>query len=210
MNANLSTTKKVLASLFIATASLMSAQEQTENVKLRPIGLGLKFSVFGAEDLNLTSSISGGKTFFVSVNAHKNFRIEPHVGFSKSTTPGSNGVGDLNDKTTSLGGSMFYMFQKGQANFYFGPTYTGIKSIYDTEEYVWSPGTGSGSIKKVTKESKHSSIGLIIGSEYFFGRHFSLGAEVGCTSVKTRPDITNTTESEAFYTTGNLTVRTYF
>jgi hypothetical protein len=210
MKTNLTKTKTVLAATFLVGALTGTAQEKQEPVQMRKAGFGMKFSLLGLEDLNLTSSTSGGKTFLLSVNPHKNFRVEPEFAFAKGSGPSGTNVGDLNDKSVHYGGSLFYMFQQGHANFYFGPNYAISKVSYDRADYVSAPWPSNGYYKKTTINAKGTSVGFIAGAEYFFSKHFSLGTELGFCSRKYNPDTSKTDESRGSFTSGNLTVRTYF
>lgn len=209
---------RALSILFACAALISKAQnpEKTDALNMRKAGFGMKFSLLGGEDLGLTSSLEGGKTFFVSINPVKNFRIEPEFGFSHNTRPAELSSGSLVSKGSRVGGSMFYMYQKGNTNFYGGPSVSLGKINYQEEITTYSS-MGVPSYKIVDAESKDLAIGGILGAEYFFNSHFSLGSELGLFSHKyttTAPASSSSTsttrESTALGTTGSLVLRAYF
>jgi len=208
--------KNTAAAILLALGSNAFAQDsKPENVEMRKIGFGMKFAAFGMEDLGLTSTLSGGKTFFLSINPVKNFRIEPEFGFGKSSGRALNISGDLLNKATHFGGSMYYMAQKGHANFYFGPSVSISK--FSNEQEVFQYVNGVPSYKKEEYNDKDLAIGGILGAEYFYIKHFSLGAELGVFSHKLTQEMPSPTgngtteyESNALYTTGNIILRAYF
>ncbi len=202
--------------LFITGLNAFAQDNKPETVEMRKFGFGMKFSAFGMEDLGLTSTLSGGKTFFLSINPVKNFRIEPQFGFANSSTKAQNISGDLFAKSRHYGGSMYYMAQKGQANFYFGPSLSISKFSIDQEVFQ---GYVNG-VPTFTKEEfsdKDVAIGGILGAEYFLNKHFSLGSELGVFSHKLTMEVPATSgsgtterESKSLYTTGTIILRAYF
>jgi hypothetical protein len=189
---------------------VIQAQETPPKVEIRKAGFGMKFSLLGMDDLGITTNLSGGKAFFASVNPIKNFRIEPEFGYASSTYRSPNSGNELSSKGSHYGASIYYMFQKGNANFYFGPTLQVQKISTDQEQFVSTNYSGYPIYKATNVESKGTSLGLIAGAEYFMSRHFSFGMELGYWSYKYNPDLTKTDESKSGYTTGNLVLRAYF
>lgn len=205
------TMKIILTSVALVLAlGTVKAQETPPKLEIRKAGFGMKFSLLGMDDLGITTNLSGGKAFFVSVNPIKNFRIEPEFGYASSTYRSSTSGNELTSKGSHYGASIFYMFQKGNANFYFGPTLQVQKISSDQEQYISTGSTGYPIYRTTNVQSKGTSMGLIAGAEYFMNPHFSLGMELGYWSYKYNPDLTKTGESKSGYTTGNLVLRAYF
>lgn len=192
------------------TLTTLKAQEAPPKVDIRKAGFGMKFSLLGIEDLGISSSITGGKAFFVSVNPTKYLRIEPEFGFTTSVNRNPDTGNDQLSKGSHYGASAYCMFQQGNTNFYFGPTFQMQKISTEGDQVVAYSSTGSPIYKTVGTEGKGTSAGIIAGAEYFFNRHFSLGMELGYLSHKYNPDISKPNESRSSYTTGNLTLRAYF
>lgn len=209
--------KKTAACILLALSANAFAQDtKPVTVEMRKFGFGMKFSAFGMEDLGLTSTLSGGKIFFLSINPVKNFRIEPEFGFGKSSSKALNISGDLLNKASHVGGSLFYMAQKSNANFYFGPSVS-VSKFSNEQESFQGYVNGVPSYKKEEYNDKDLAFGGILGAEYFFIKHFSLGAELGVFSHKLTQEMPSMTgsgtteyESNALYTTGNIILRAYF
>ena len=201
-----------MVALLLAASSLANAQTTEENIVPRIGGFGMKFSILGLNDVGLTGpDAGGGKVFFASLNASKNFRVEPEFGFSNSKTPsGQSGI-DLNSKAKSYGLSAFGMLQRGNANFYAGPTYSIYNAVNDQLTSTWNPNPPYNVVySSETIKSKGNKFGLILGAEYFFNRHFSLGAEVGYMHSNYTPNTDKSDVSKSSYTNGNLVLRGYF
>lgn len=206
-------TKNTLLAAGLLLTLPFFAQEKPENIKPRIGGFGMKFSVLGADDIGFSpSNLIGGKTFFASFNPSKNFRIEPEFAYSKSTSPSNNGLNNLGDLTTKgmkLGGSLFGMFQRGHVNIYAGPNISVTRIVSKQEKFSYA-NPQYPHYEKVEVTSKAVNIGMILGAEYFFNRHFSLGTELGLVSFKYTPDISASSEYKSFFTSGNITMRAYF
>lgn len=205
-------TKRILLVAALLTTGLMTGQNNPEsvkknnpeNIKMRIGGFGMKYGLLGLDDLGINGpDAPGGKIFFASVNGGNHFRFEPEMGYSNSVyTPPTGSA--MKNKSVYFGGSMYGMFQRGNANFYIGFNLGNTKYVYDVMDYS----TGFQQVK--SKEGKATKFGTILGAEYFFNRHFSLGGEVGFFSRTYKNDITETDNTKTGYTNGNLVIRAYF
>ena len=202
--------KITLAVLMLTILNVSLAQITTENIKPRIAGFGMKFSMLGVEDLGLPQdNLSGGKIFFLSINPTRHFRFEPEFAYSTGTRNSIVGLGDLKTIGVHTGGSAFWMFQKGNTNFYFGPSVSVVHYTYDTEKYNVSSPSQPPYFTKVSMHDKMLSTGLILGGEYFLNRHISLGAELGFFARRYTSEVSNDDERKYKSTTGNLSMRFY-
>ncbi len=150
----------------LLAGSVYTASAQEEKSEMKIFGMGLQFDqmIYFFDYSMLPSS----KILF-TITPMKNFRIEPEIGLSLYKDKDD----DLTDQGLYYGAGFFGMFQKGQTNFYGGlrfelgnvkNNYISYYSGYETKE-----------------EMKYNlfSVGPAFGAEYLFGKHFSLGGEIG-------------------------------
>jgi hypothetical protein len=103
----------------------------------------------------------------MSVSPFKHMRFEPEFAINFLRTKEFN----IKLRTIYYGLGIFGMIQKQKMNIYGGARFGLMKSINRDFDY------NTGSIE--TGEAVSYSLEPVIGAEYLFGNHFSVGAEMG-------------------------------
>lgn len=143
------------------------AQSNEESLDIRPFGLGLHVEQFKLSDLTMDITTAPANKLVFTISPANFIRIEPEVGFNLL----NNKEEELKDLSVHVGTGVYGMFQKGRTNFY-----GGLKFEYAniSNEYIdWNTND------KMTEKVNRITVGPTIGAEYFFGRHFSFGGEIG-------------------------------
>ncbi len=166
---NLFLSTVVIASiLFFSTKGFsQSAEEKISEMKV--FGMGLHIEQFKMNDLIMDVRAPSNK-IILSITPSNNFRIEPEIGFNYI----NNKTSELKDKSISLGLGGFGMYQRGRTNIY-----GGLRFEYSVFSHEYNQYNGSNIEELKTEKTNRISIGPAIGAEFFFGKHFSIGGEVG-------------------------------
>lgn len=215
-------TANIFIAILIFASSALHAQEnvskpndETSNVKLKMLGLGFRTSPFNIEDLYQNYIPITNNKIIVTINPLKNFRIQPEFGYYRSKEFSTLINDDLIGRTFSVGAGFYGMWQKGNVNFYIGPKFTNVSGEFDSVDSDYNPNPPYNTIyRKTTNSSSSFNYGLISGGEYFFGNHFSVGAEIGLMHSKVEVKYSNTPaqnfSSSKIMTETNLLFRFYF
>lgn len=191
----------LMAAIFLAV-TVFRTYAQEEPTEMKVFGLGLHFEQFTLSDLMDYSAFPANKILF-TITPIKNFRIEPELGFSYYNDKDD----DLTDQGFYYGAGVFGMYQKGKVNFYGGLRFefASITSEYMSYNYPY----------ETKEETKYNifSIGPAIGAEFLFGKHFSIGGEIGLkNSSGTMENSEDSEESKysTFRTDTGVLLRFYF
>ena len=166
---------------------------------MKIFGLGFDMEQFKATDMNFSMMAPANKIIF-SITPIYNFRFEPEVGYYKITEKES----DLTSKSLSFGIGALGMYQRNKVNIYGGLRF---EYTVSTSEYT-STTTGN-----QTAENKGTTIGPVVGAEYLFSQHFSIGGEIGgkYSSLKTtNSQYSDDSEASYILTQTGLFLRFYF
>jgi hypothetical protein len=166
--------------IFIGVSSISSAQEASQPI----IGLGAGIIPFS------------NTTYFIHVPiTFQHMRINPELGFSASSSnysssssySSSSTVSTSNGKSTNIriGTGLYYLYPPDNSvDIYFGPR-GGIvlsSSTRDSKDIYSDSTQGKETVTEHTKEtSTDYFVGGAIGGEYYFSKHFSIGAEIQLT-----------------------------
>ena len=184
----------------LATTPLKAQQDAGTH-----IGVGVRLAnVFVFNRGFLDGEFANGATLLVPININDRLRVEPEIGFSRSTSES-----DLYDATTSqyvLGIGIMPLIPRGNFTLYAGGRFRYVNASQDE-----SSGPFGGD-----REISTSGISLapIVGGEFFFARWFSLGGEAGfeyrTSSSEDSVVEEDSSDSSSFGTTGAVHVRFYF
>lgn len=210
-------TMKIKLSLILLLTILELSKVNGQENKVK-IGLGVSINPFA---LFYTSSTSD---FFVPVDitniyipvmVKPNFRIEPEAGIFSHSYEYTSGTNISKHTLTvfRIGIGLFYMHSIDTSfSTYLGPR-TGILSTSEKSGYTSSY---SGDEENTFSEIDFF-IGLCLGGEYLFSRHFSAGGEVQLNYIKygnperTPASITSTNYTQSIFTNNCLLfIRWYF
>jgi hypothetical protein len=189
----------LLMAAILLAVTVFRTYAQEEPTEMKVFGMGLHFEqVYYYYNY---SAIPAGNILF-TITPMKNFRIEPEIGFSLYKDKDD----DLTDQGLYYGAGIFGMYQKGKVNFYGGLRF---KFANMKNEYL------SYTYPDVKEEIKYNvfSIGPAIGAEFLFGKHFSLGGEIGLIhSSGKSEDSADSEESKysTFNTETGVLLRFYF
>lgn len=187
---------------------------------VRIFGIGVKtFNLFS--ESSESPYLMPGNKLILTINPHKNFRIQPEIGYARSKYFEKDVNADLISVGLTSGIGMYGMWRKEKTNLYAGFKYVLNMSKDDNREAVYGtyPNYTTTYIKTTTVV-KTSMYGLVLGGEYFFSRHFSVGTEIGLMAMKMNIDFP-TSQSNSSYnqediivnsllTESNLLFRFYF
>ncbi|MCD4729748.1 MAG: porin family protein [Bacteroidales bacterium] len=196
--------KKAILILFALVFSvfMLKSYGQEESEKMKTFGLGLHVEQFKMGDVYTDFAVAPANKVIFTINATNHLRIEPEVGFNFCNDKDN----DLKDQSLHTGIGVFYMFQPGKVNIYTGVRFE-LAQI--NEEYKsWQ------TEDKYTDKSVRTTFAPAIGAEYFFGKHFSLGAEIALkySNLKTKygnPD--NEDRKRTYFSTDTgVLLRFYF
>ena len=218
---------KITIFMLLLVSSIISKAQETPIVPPTPAksnadkGEGNRIFGLGFKTFNLTSelmqspNIWPGNKIIVTINPHKNIRLQPEVGYYQAKVHDKTVNDDLIDKAYSMGIGVFGMWQKEKTNLYAGLKYTFTKSIDEGIQSTFNPNPPYNTIYSVgTTTISNNSYGVVIGGEYLLGKHFSVGSEIGflrSVSNETYSASTiNNGVSKHLLTETNLIVRFYF
>ncbi|MBN1409053.1 MAG: outer membrane beta-barrel protein [Calditrichaceae bacterium] len=156
--------KKVTLILVLVFAVMVFFNPVTAQEKeYRAFGIGINV-------LDLTGLNAGsGSTIYFPINVARGFRLEPLLGFNTEATDYDDENNESSYSDFLIGLGIFPTIRKGSAVIYVGGRF-GIK--FGSGEYT-SPGD-------VTTEYSDFSFGIgpVLGGEYYFNPHLSLGGEM--------------------------------
>lgn len=158
---------KVATILFYFSSICVYGQSEVPDLELKKFGMGIHIEQFKLTDITSDIELTPANKIVFTITPNKNFRIEPELGFLHHKDKDA----ELVDKSIHFGTGIYGMLQKGKTNIYGGIKCEYVKITNEYED--WNTG------EKHTIETKRSSIGPTIGVEYFFGKHFSFGGELG-------------------------------
>jgi len=125
----------------------------------------------GVNVLDIEGIISGaGSTVYLPINLGPGFRLEPLLGFNINSEKYDNDS-ESSSNDVKLGLGIFPTMRKGNAVIYIGGR---LGIAFGSSEYKNPNGD-------VTSDQSEFSFGLspVIGGEYYFNPHLSLGGEMG-------------------------------
>jgi hypothetical protein len=174
--------------LMITCVLSVKCQNIEETTNFRVFGIGLHMEQIKTSDLN-QSLLQPANKIILILNAGKNFRFEPEIGYYSITDK----TNDLNGNCFSFGIGGLGMYQYKKVNIY-----GGLRLEFTTAEsdYIFQ-------YKHETEKNDITSVGLVFGSEYMFSPHFSLGCEIGLkySSLNTNNDPTYNDYQMDYYLT---------
>jgi hypothetical protein len=217
----------VLLVLFVSSTVFAQNSDEVTLSKSRgtKVGVGIAIAPGGTflltDDDGLISFIP--LLLRVPVNL-SNVKIEPELGVYNFNVRQEAGPSFDENSGTLLrfGAGLFYNAAvSSDASVYVGPK-VGLMSISSTREF--SNSSGSSQSSKTETSQTNIFFGAMVGGEYFFSSHFSIGAEAGLeyiskgdedrTTTPADPDPTPTPETvtsgSEIHTKAALTARFYF
>ena len=221
----------VLATVLLSTAAHAQSNDDntgapSSNARGTKVGIGLALAPSGSF---LLTDDDGLITFIpiilrVPVN-FSSLKLEPEVGVYTANSRAEAGD-NFNENTGTLvrfGAGIFYNTPvSSDASVYVGPK-LGLMSISSVSESKSSNSLESFSRKTETSQT-NIFFGAMVGGEYFFSQHFSIGAEIGLEYISKGDEETTRTPPEddpfptpetensgsEFHTKSALTARFYF
>jgi hypothetical protein len=202
-----------LAALASCLAVSLAAQESRGNV-----GIGVTLNpaalILVDDDEFALFSPTGFNNFLVSLRAGP-VTLEPEFGLFRfaTKTTGSGFSSEENFSNLRIGvGVLAALAERGNLRPYAGPRVGIIRSSSHS-----SYSSGGGTSEYTTKQT-NTYISAVLGAQYFFSRHFSLGGEVQLTRVsfgdeKTEPPPSGTepeTSTSTIGTGGVVILRWFF
>ncbi|MFH1051868.1 MAG: outer membrane beta-barrel protein [bacterium] len=203
----------LLIAFLICTSSIFS------QVK---VGVGVGFKVFSfinvADIIYNTGTIDG---IYFPIQLENGLRFEPEFGIYtiKQNTPDfyydSIINNEVSSKTLSYGIGAFYKIKVDSTFGYYPGIRVGVMTSYQDEKYF--PETKN-LVNNNTKQLTYY-LALVIGGEYLFSKHVSLGAELHLnytsvgkptTTPKSEEISWEQTETNSFRNTGIIFLRFYF
>lgn len=156
----------------------LSDDKPTVTREIRPFGIGMRVATF--TKLEIYGVLAPSTLISLVITPHKNFRVEPEIGYYSSKVYDISLKEDLADKSLHLGLGIYGMINKGATNIYLGFRAATVKF---TEEFVnFDFPTTPPFVLTTSKDelvSKQLLVGIVIGGEYLFSNHFSFGGEIG-------------------------------
>jgi hypothetical protein len=160
----------LLGTIFLLVAELLHAQEQQPD-KRTQVGIGItigkEFTVSG-EDGSFIFLPVGFTNIYVPILIRSKFRIEPELGWFRSSQSGD--ITEYSFTSFRYGLGIFSATQKQKMHLYYGLR-LGINrtsiSYKSAEFFLSNEGTSKTDF----------FIGPSLGGEYFFSDHFTLGGE---------------------------------
>ncbi|MDX1531673.1 MAG: outer membrane beta-barrel protein [Rhodothermales bacterium] len=156
---------------------LLAAPAAQAQESLPGFGVGLRlndvlgtFTPFISEDLALSAAT--GATFYLPLNVSSRFRLEPELGFGRFSSSVEDVDAGLTVSQFHLGVGAMALLPRPDLTLYVGGRLRYTRSS-ETNELPEDFGGD--------EETSASAFGFgpVVGGEHFFGRHFSLGGEVG-------------------------------
>ena len=190
--------KKALVILFVMLLLVMfSNPANAQDKEYRAFGLGVNL-------LDLSGLLSGnGASIYAPINLGPAFRIEPFLGFGTTSYDYKDSEADDSHSGFQFGTGVYPTIRRGNAVIYIG----GRIGVYlSSDEYKNSQGD-------VDEEDSDFTftIGPIVGGEYYFNPHISLGGEASImyTHIHRKMDYknelyTNDEETDTHIGTGSM------
>ncbi len=189
-----------ISTIFVSNVQSFG-QKSDNSTDLKVFGFGMHIEQFKLTDITMDISTAPANKLVLTITPTNNFRLEPEIGFNNL----NNKESELKDKSVHVGIGGYGMFQKGKTNFY-----GGLKFEYaniSTEYTDWNS-------DKQTDKIKRFTLGPAIGAEFFFGKHFSFGGEIGIKfmNLKSKDSQNNDWDHKQNYITtdSGLLLRFYF
>ena len=156
----------VLLSLFVLTVSLPAQETEEKADKKEDVqfGIGVIFNNFW-QDFSYDNNLP---TLYFPINIHKKFKVEPEVSYYNNTR--NNESIDQKESAMRIGLGLFGITNYEKSLFYYG-----LRFSYNYYKTEYSTPVSDNR----ERTSKRFMLGPALGGEYFFVKHFSLGAEVG-------------------------------
>ncbi|MBL4754874.1 MAG: hypothetical protein JKY52_14920 [Flavobacteriales bacterium] len=208
-------TKKIVESN--VTKKNFKTVTEKETRSHRIFGIGLRVNQLWYNEVFQIRPPSS--TITIAITPHKNFRIEPEIGYFSSKSHDEQLKEDLTDKSYHIGLGIYPILQKGNTNLYLGIRLAEIRFTDEFAKFI--PPTrppGNGTFIKEELISKQYLIGPVLGAEYLFTKHFSFGGEMGLKYSIIHNDVDNSDsthnhdedKTKSYLTESNLFVRFYF
>ena len=166
--------KKFLSILlsFVFLIAATSVQSQSTDHK-RKYGFGLTLSEVSKLNTTIDSRLPT-QTILIPIRLTNKIRIEPEIGFLqfKRESSDENSKSQLTERIKQLGVGICQLTSQNSFEFYYGARF-GYISYSSKDEYV------SGNFIDRDEESGSGFyISPVLGGEYYFSKHFSVGGEV--------------------------------
>ncbi len=195
---------------FLIVSTNVYSQSTTNNYQTR-IGLGITYTYYKESFIYIINEGILIPTIFIPIKVSPKFRIEPEIGFYRISDHYSDKYS--NHKTTEkifqIGVGLCPVVTKNSFDFYFGSR-IGYLYISLSDEYI-----SNAYLDKDKGSAKGFYISPVLGGEYYFSKHFSLGGEVQVKysrynlEEKENSDKSNSTFSK-FLTYSTVIIRIYF
>lgn len=171
---------RIATALLLAAAPL--AAQQAAGAAGPRIGLGLTLNatnllVFDSDELLFLPA--GFNNFLVPIQVNQRLTVEPEFGVFHSSASSSGSGSSSSSRSTNLRvgvGLLTSMAERGGLRPYFGPRVGVVRSSSSSH----STFSGGGSSDLTSKQNSWYASG-VVGAQYFFSRHFSLGGEAQLT-----------------------------
>jgi len=108
-------------------------------------------------------------SFYVPINISSHFRFEPEIGYYRYSESGE--YGESSNEILSIGCGIFLMTRKGKVDIYYGARLGLISTSY-SYRYTWD------GVDSYDDSKTDFYVGPVLGGEYFFTKHLSLGGEI--------------------------------
>jgi hypothetical protein len=161
----------------LLTSTVLYGQDSEEKFNVRKFGIGLHIEQFKLTDITTNIYSTPPNRIVLTITPFSFIRIEPEIGFNRVK---NKDYMELIDKNFVFGIGGYGMIQRGRTNIYGGIKFDLCKI---SDEYIE---TYPFSVEKATTD--RLAIGPVVGSEYFFGNHFSFGGEVGIKMIKLKTE----------------------
>lgn len=210
-----------IAAMFIAfnlfaQDTLVKRKTAEPESKQRVFGIGFRTSPLNLDELFTNEVLLPSNSIIFTVNAHPNFRLQPEIGYYQEKNHSEQLKEDyIRAKSFAFGAGAYGMWQKDKTNLYAGAKVSTVKNTFTYITSSYNPNPPYNPIyDKATNTISYVNSGLIIGGEYLFGKHFSVGSEVGVMNSKANvsysEDPSDDYEYSRIMTEASLLFRFYF
>lgn len=129
--------------------------------------MGINVKPINFYDAFIELMMSPANKIIFTINPTKYFRLEPEFVYNSFNDKNEEQI----DRSFYWGIGGFGMYQVGKTNFYGGLRFGYLTYLNDYEDY------SNGEIG--TSKTHLMTIGSAFGAEFFLGKHFSIGGEIG-------------------------------
>ncbi len=168
-----------LGLLTLSTTALSA--EKTNHSDGIHVGLGAALDTtvpIISDDLYFFGGPFGGGALMVPIDIAGVVRIEPRIGFVAASTSRDSDASETSSSISAVqvGIGAFFMFDLGDT----AAAYVGAKlgPIFSSSSSETHDKTGDTTTTQSSSVTQYA-VGPAIGADYYFSKHFSLGAEVG-------------------------------